>query len=165
MTKPSLFAVSRSYKGKMIVDFGCGEDGRDTIYFNKTGNHAIGIDLIAPLDKNFEREDVSVFMRKNLDTKYDVLYARFFIHRITDSLETSIINWSYWHANELAIEARAEGDVPILFPDHWRRMINPGKLLNKVIRAGYKKIEVSYGHGKAKYKGEDPLIVRIIAKK
>ena len=165
ITEASEFAKSLKYSGKMILDLGCG-NGRDTTFF-KTNNNALGVDLNPPSGWSFVKDDVENYLNV-IDTdsvKIDVVYCRFFLHSISEELETKIIKWSFDNAKEIAIETRIIGDKPLLYQDHERRFINPPDLIKKLLDTGFKELDIKVGYGMAKLREEDPYVMRIVAKK
>jgi len=155
--EPSPFVKSLNLSDKRIVDLGCG-NGRDTYYMAKN-NTVIGIDE-AVLNENrhsavFKKCKITDFKRE-----CDVLYARFLLHAVDEETEDYILDWAK-DCEMLCLEARAIGDEPKLYKDHPRRLIDPAKLLNKIIKLGFH-VKLEYGRGLAKYKDEDPLIIRMI---
>ena len=116
-TKPTQFAITRKYTNKTIFDLCCG-NGRDTKYFNETGNKCIGIDKLAPVDdKDFRQGDLIQFL-KDTPGYVDVVYSRFGFHAFDEETEDFIIDWASKHAQELAIEVRILGDVPVIFVEN-----------------------------------------------
>lgn len=166
-TKPSNFAITRKYTGKTIFDLCCG-NGRDTKYFNSTGNRCVGVDVLVKntdLELGMVQSDIKTFL--TLENGYvDVVYCRFGFHAFDEATEDFIIDWASKHAQELAIEVRIEGDVPVLFvKDHYeRRYADPIKLTNKLIKAGFNFVSCKTGHGMAKFGKEDALVGRFIAR-
>jgi SAM-dependent methyltransferase len=163
-TKPTQFAITRKYTGKTIFDLCCG-NGRDTKYFNETGNKCTGVDILAPEEDNFIKRDIKSVLG-DYDGFVDVVYSRFGFHAFDEELEDYIINWASKHAQELAIEVRIQGDVPVIFVDnHYeRRYADPIKLTNKLIKAGFNFVSCKTGHGMAKFGKEDSLVGRFIAR-
>lgn len=164
-TKPTQFAITRKYTNKTIFDLCCG-NGRDTKYFNETGNKCIGIDKLAPVDdKDFRQGDLIQFL-KDTPGYVDVVYSRFGFHAFDEETEDFIIDWASKHAQELAIEVRIQGDVPVIFVEnHYeRRYADPIKLTNKLIKAGFNFVSCKTGHGMAKFGKEDSLVGRFIAR-
>lgn len=165
-TKPSNFAITRKYTGKTIIDLCCG-NGRDTKYFNDSGNKCTGIDKKDEVDISGNRiqSDIIEYL-KSYNGYIDVVYCRFGFHAFDEATEDFIIDWASKHAQELAIEVRIEGDVPVLFvKDHYeRRYADPIKLTNKLIKAGFNFVSCKTGHGMAKFGKEDALVGRFIAR-
>lgn len=163
-TKPTQFAITRKYTGKTIIDLCCG-NGRDTKYFNSTGNNCIGIDKLAPEEDKFFSGDIVKYL-SDYSGYVDVVYCRFGFHAFDEATEDFIINWASKHAQELAIEVRIKGDVPVIFVEnHYeRRYADPIKLTNKLIKAGFNFVSCKTGHGLAKFGKEDALVGRFIAR-
>lgn len=163
-TKPTPFATTRKYTGKVILDLCCG-NGRDTKFFNETGNKCVGVDLLAPDGENFVRSDIKSFLAGNFGYG-DVVYSRFGFHAFDEATEDFIIDWASKHAQEIAIEVRIEGDVPVIFPEshHQRRYADPIKLTNKLIKAGFNFVSCKTGRGMAKFGKEDPLVGRFVGR-
>jgi SAM-dependent methyltransferase len=162
-TKPTQFAITRKYTNKTIFDLCCG-NGRDTKYFNETGNKCVGYDLKTEAENCFST-DIKTAL--TLESGYvDVVYCRFGFHAFDEETEDFIIDWASKHAQELAIEVRIQGDVPVIFVDnHYeRRYADPIKLTNKLIKAGFNFVSCKTGHGMAKFGKEDSLVGRFIAR-
>ena len=159
---PSDFVKTLWLRDKFIVELGCG-NGRDSYYLGKN-NHVMAIDSAV---KNKDTHSVRFFKMSagdfiNKNYQPDVVYCRFFLHSIDEKEEDRILDYS--KGKELYIEVRADGDTPKVYKDHSRRYAQPDKLLKKLIDRGFRDIKLNYGRGMAKYKGEDPLVIRIYAK-
>jgi len=146
-----------------IIELGCG-NGRDTCFFGKQGYKILGVDE-ATLSKNMKNVKFiklninKLFFKKN---KYDIVYSRFFIHAIDDNLINNILKWT----KKLFIaEFRAEEDVPILYPKHYRNKINGNKFINKLIENKFDIVYYNKSKNLASYKNENPIIIRIIGVK
>lgn len=163
-TKPTNFAITRKYTGKTIFDLCCG-NGRDTKYFNSTGNQCTGIDKKEVINDNCVSKDLVEYL-KEYDGYVDVVYSRFGFHAFDEATEDFIIDWASKHAQEIAIEVRIEGDVPVIFVEnHYeRRYADPIKLTNKLLKAGFNFVSCKTGHGMAKFGKEDALVGRFIAR-
>jgi len=71
-----------------LLDIGCG-NGRDTFYFINKNINAFGIDFSKTIIKKNQYSSKNNFMCKNfctnkfnINTKFDYIYARFFLHAI-----------------------------------------------------------------------------------
>jgi len=153
--KPSPFAVfckswlaDNPIEDAFIVDIGCG-NGRDMYYLG-----AIGYDQSSSAGNYKKISDV------NLE-HFDVVYARFVIHALTEEEEKQIYDQS---SGYLMIETRSDKGVR---PDetHERRLTNSDELIKKLEDNNFKIIYFVEGWGLAPHKDEDPVCVRVIAKK
>lgn len=146
-----------------IIDLGCG-NGRDTYYFGKMGYNIIGIDSAnKPKDKKniiFKQMDLKEFFL-NINN-YDVVYSRFFIHSITNKEIDLLLDWA---KNLFVAEFRAKEDIPILFKKHNRNKIDGNKFLKTLINKNYEILYYTKSKNLAKYKNENPIIIRVIAEK
>ncbi|MCK5159908.1 MAG: class I SAM-dependent methyltransferase [Candidatus Heimdallarchaeota archaeon] len=143
-----------------IVDVGCG-NGRDTYFFNNRGIDACGIDQSFE-DTIIEKSD---FINSKVDLKiFDVVYSRFFIHALTIDEIESFIQWSV-KSKYFVAEFRVDGDEPKIYKNHDRTLIDPQRIIMYLKQEGFTIEEYHVGRGMAKYKDEDPLVCRIIAKK
>jgi len=146
-----------------VADLGCG-NGRDTYYFARNFHRVVGVDYAVKPKKYKEAH----FVQKPLEDVisngcfYDVVYSRFFLHSIAYHEVADILNWT---RNLFLAEFRAKGDEPKLYPDHPRNFIDGNSFLKDLDHFGFDIIHYEKGRGLAKYKGEDPLIIRVVAKK
>ncbi|PIP38781.1 MAG: hypothetical protein COX19_10830 [Desulfobacterales bacterium CG23_combo_of_CG06-09_8_20_14_all_51_8] len=174
--KPSDFAkfcVKRIPKGSTILDIGCG-NMRDTLFFAKNKLKTIGVDIIDPgielYKKNkyiyFHNFDAVDFIGSIPDNYFrcPVVYARFFLHAVERKKMVEFI--AYCSAQNLSIyaEARSDRDTEIKKDrSHKRNLVNANALLKLLIHYGYRIEYFEEGKRLAKWKGEDPVIIRFIA--
>ena len=85
--------------GSNIVDIGCG-NSRDSAYFKKIGINVTGIDQsLTAIKLNKKKFPLIEYFVKDIcsknfnlkSKKFDYLYARFFIHAISDKQETQFL--------------------------------------------------------------------------
>lgn len=188
---PSQFAVFVA--GEMggtgtIIEFGCGS-GRDTIFFARHGLRVLGIDgssaaiEICSARKKQEGLAEASFVCADVGAPemlvqaqqwlgegddFLVLYARFFLHAITEEDESSLL-----HAAAQLLEGR-DGYFAVEFrtirdrqqekvtPHHYRRFITPVDLLNKAHAFGFRTLYFVEGTGFAKYRQDDAHVARCI---
>jgi len=142
------------YRSK-IIDVGCG-NYRDTNYFIENGFNATGIDLAI--------NDLSY---SELNNDFDVIYSRFFLHALPKDELIDFIKWSANSSQDEVLfmaECRSIGDKPVLFTDHDRSLVNGTDLMYLLQSVGFDIVYYQKATGLAKYKSEDPLVIRIIAK-
>ena len=187
--KPSNFAIFskkilKKFKG-VVYDIGCG-NGRDTIYFNKNKIDCYGLDqsdsIIKKNKKKFKKYSRK-FIKKNFVNynylnfnKSIAIYARFSLHSINSKKEAIFIKKisKIKKLKLIFIEVRTIFDelygkgkkigTDEYITTHYRRFINPIKLRKK-IKKNFKIIEYRVSRNLAKYKKENPKILRIVAKK
>lgn len=156
-TKGSSFAtaVLPLVKGGCLIDLGCG-NGRDTRFFKESlGNKVAGID--AAYGNSIEE-----YIEEFPSPKF--VYARFLWHAITPKLQRQILDWTKEY---IFIEARTTDDAhrPKVFPKHDRNFVDVSKLVKDLKDRGFQIIKLEEGTGFSKFKGEDPYLVRVIARK
>jgi SAM-dependent methyltransferase len=173
----------KSYKYKTF-DIGCG-NGRDTAYFNQNKINCEGIDKskkaisknkkkYRKFNKKFLNKDFSKFFKKKFENPF-IIYSRFTWHSINYLQEKRLIE--SLKRNEqfkyIFIEARTINDnfygegknvgKHEFVSTHYRRFIDP-KILKKKLSSFMKIIYFKEGKNLAKYKKENPWVLRIIAK-
>lgn len=153
--EPSSFAkfVLPHVKGSM-VDLGCG-NYRDTNYFLFNGVDVEGIDEV-------HGDRVEDYILENKSPKN--VYARFFWHAIERDTQLDILRWV---SDYIFIEARTTDDehTPKIFNTHARNFVDVATLVQDLKENGFQIIRLEEGKGFSKFKGEDPFLVRVIAKK
>lgn len=155
--EPSSFAVAMLpfIKGNLI-DLGCG-NYRDTNYFKANKIEALGIDEIYGKVEKVENYIKEFKSPKNV-------YARFFWHSITRNVQLAILKWT---SDYIFIEARTTQDKlkPKVFKKHERNFVDVAQLVKDLKDNNFKIIKLTEGTGFSKFKGEDPFLVRLIARK
>jgi len=168
--KPSLFAKSvRKFvkdKSLSVIDVGCG-NGRDTYYLSKKWE-IVGIDK-SNFPKAKGRHNIS-FIKGDINhlsntiNWANLVYARFFIHSVDDKTFHNLLKWS---KNLVAIEVRSDKDDSSkwTYAGHQRKLRSSKELIQAFWQHGYDILRFRESKGCAKYRKEDPVIIRIIAKK
>jgi SAM-dependent methyltransferase len=171
--KPTEFAqFCRNYLSRhsRLIDLGCG-NGRDSYYFAKKGMRVVGIDYaFAPMSN----DENPIFIQDSLEKilkddpcRYDVVYSRFFLHAINKHQIKNLIAWTGTIRPKglFMAEFRDSSDEPILFKNHKRTKVDTEKLLEQLHQQNFSIVYNITSRGFAKFKNENPLIIRIIGVK
>lgn len=194
-TEPSTFAkfiLPKLEEGKHLIELGCG-NGRDSIYFSKNNIKVHAIDQVKTevdfLNENFSSENI-IFIADDFtnlantdndlikNTSYDYIYSRFTFHSINEKKEENTLNWIGNNLNEngfLFLEARSIKDPMFKkgnslsnnenFTTHYRRYMELEKIIKKIESKNLEIIFNIEDKDLAPYKDDNPVIIRIIAKK
>lgn len=142
-----------------LVDIGCG-DGRDLYYFKKNGIQAHGVDASYE-DIHIIKQPIQDYLAENSPAKN--VYARFFWHAIERKEQLAILDWVQ---GNLFIEARTDHDKPHnVIGKHKRNLVNVNQLFRDLIKRDYQITHFSQGYGFSPYKGEDPHLFRLVARR
>ena len=165
-----------------IVEFGCGA-GRDTIFSASHGHDVTGVDgskaavesCAALADELGEKaeflaatiDDPDLASRIRVEPGNTVVYARFFVHAITDEEELAFLRLAAGLPSpgaRLAVESRtvraASGARVTGTP--YRRFVDPTAFNANAVLQGF---EVQYaveGFGFAKYRQDDAYVARAL---
>ena len=186
VTKPSSFAkfLTSNYKlDGNIIELGCG-NGRDAVHFAKEGLDIVGVDqcqvAIDELNKmgipntKFILDD---FTNLGFSKEYHNIYSRFTLHSIDSESELRTIKWAskVLNGGVFALEVRSVKDdlfgqgkriaKNTWFTDHARRFIDFDEIKETLIKNSFSIVYEEEGRGLALYKNEDPVVIRIIARK
>ena len=187
--KPSPFAIFLTdncyIKNKKIVELGCG-NGRDSIFFAKheamvtaidqCSNTTSKLDLVANIT-GMEADFTE--LSSNEFGEIDVVYSRFTMHSIDEKGEDRVFRWAFdvlKSGGLFCIEARtlkdplcgkgiSKGENIWYFNGHHRRFLDASVFKNKLIELGFKIELFIEDSGLAKHVKEDPIVLRVIAKK
>ncbi len=189
---PSKFAediISYLDKGKSIVDLGCG-NGRDSLHFMNNGLYVIGVDGSEAAIYNLKMKHgynnninfvCGDFVHSGsiYNKKYSYFYSRFSLHAINDEKQHILLENIYKHLEEggyLFIEVRSirddiygkgkeVGRNAFIFNEHYRRFIVKEELVSELNKLGFNIILAEEKKGFAPFNNEDPIVLRVIAKK
>jgi len=163
--EPSTFAkfiMAREIPGNTLVELGSG-NGRDARLLARRYK-TLGVDPAALP----ERDDWATFAKlpwqeaEGAITKADIVYSRFFLHSIPPDEVAEIIRLT---PRYFVAEARHVGDSPAVYPEHERHYVDGQWLLDVLADNGFVVHFYEMGRGLAPYKNEDPLLMRVIAKR
>jgi cyclopropane fatty-acyl-phospholipid synthase-like methyltransferase len=187
--KPSPFAefvLSYIEKEKKLIELGCG-NGRDSIYFAEQKDiNILALDQaeaeIDFLNRNFNYDNLIFssedFTDLSIVEKFDYVYSRFTFHYISEEQENNVLKWIKSNLNKdglFFIEARSIKDdlyrqgIQISatenITDHYRRYMNLDLFIEKLKEVNLEVIYSVDSKDIAVHKGENSIIIRIIAKK
>ncbi len=182
---PSQFAafVAGELEGRhRVIELGCG-DGRDAIFFATYGHEVVGVDasptaidrcrrLAATLNEQAtfvvaRIDEPGLAARIKGDTTPRVVYARFFLHAITEAEEEDLLDLAATIADPgdlLAVEYRTIRDLSgaKATGTHFRRFVLPAAFEARALGRGF---DVTYsveGFGFAKYRQDDAYVARTL---
>lgn len=177
-----------------VVDIGCG-DGRDSYAFGRAGRQVLGLDrshigIRHATEKADERglsqhvrfivSDVSdkIHLRNLFGTVLEtanghpvLFYARFFLHSISSDVQEGLmtgISTAARTGDVFAAEFRTTEDRnrSKVYAGHYRRFQDGQEFGIKLDGAyGFERLMEQQGAGLSPYKGEDPVLYRVIARK
>jgi len=165
-TEFAKFCLQYIPKNSCIIDLGCG-NGRDTYFFAKQKKimGAKGLDVSTNNEWNRKANFQQGDFKDELDFDvYEVIYSRFFIHSI-DTFSITKLLQMFIKDQFLMAEFRVKGDKPKLYKDHKRNLVDSDWFIQLLIANNFEILYFNKGRGMAKYKNEDPLVIRVIAKK
>jgi cyclopropane fatty-acyl-phospholipid synthase-like methyltransferase len=165
-----------------VVELGCG-NGRDSIFFASYGHDVTGVDGSESAVKGCQAlaEALGVearFLHSNIDdpelpaslggSEQDgplVIYARFFVHAITDEEEKDFFALATALTSPgdmLAVEYRTVRDQSgaKVTDAHYRRFVAPSSFQANALASGFEVTYAAEGFGFAKYKQDDAYCAR-----
>lgn len=182
------FALPYLKKANNLLELGCG-NGRDCIYFSTNGINCVGVDQISDeidfLNENFSNNNLKFVCddftdlkdKALLDTHFDYIYSRFTFHSIDEKNEDKTLKWisQYLKNGMLFVEARSINDAMYLegerisenenFTNHYRRYISLNTFSDKLEDFGFEILYKKEDNNLAKYKNDNPYVIRVIAAK
>lgn len=189
--EPSKFAkdiLMYLEEGKELIELGCG-NGRDSSLFAKYGVKVTAIDQSEQSIKDLQNNNLTNKIKfiaddfiktKLLEEKtFDYVYSRFTMHSITEEEEDILLKRAYIALEEnglFFIEVRSVKDDifglgeeiarnTYIYNEHCRRFIVMKELVNKLENIGFNIVLSNEDKNYAIYKDQNPIVIRIIAKK
>ena len=165
-----------------VIELGCG-NGRDAIFFASYGHHVTAVDgseaaVAASASLAEALGENATFIRSAIDdpTLADrlvqsdgprALYARFFVHAITDGEEEVFL--------DLAAKVTSPGDILAVeyrtvrdqvgakeTETHFRRFVLPATFQARALERGFEVTYAVEGFGFAKYRHDDAYVARTL---
>ena len=189
---PSNFAkfVNKKFlkKKDIVLDVATG-NGRDSFFFSKSIKFVYGIDKSkVAIDinnkkvdylkiKNINFKDLSSKQIKLFRKKVTFIYARFFIHAISEKIENKFLNdlkKYFGKTVTVGLEFRTTDDTLInkgkkignneRFHTHYRRFVDLKKFEKKLEKKNFKTLYKKKGINLSKTLNENPYLCRLIIK-
>ena len=168
-----------------VVELGCG-DGRDALFFASYGHDVVGVDAsqaaievctraAAALDETatfvvarIDQPDLAARVKGTSGPR--VVYARFFLHAITEPEEESLLDLASAIAEAgdlLAVEYRTIRDSSgaKVTAEHYRRFVVPASFEARALGRGFDVVYAVEGFGFAKYRQDDAYVARTVFRK
>jgi SAM-dependent methyltransferase len=165
-----------------VIELGCG-NGRDSIFFSSFGHEVVGVDgseaAVAASSHLAEAlGEQATFVHSAIDDPAladrlgegdgpKALYARFFIHAITDEEEQVLLDLAATVTNPgdlLAVEYRTIRDQVGAkeTETHYRRFVLPATFQARALERGFEVTYAVEGFGFAKYRHDDAYVARTL---
>ena len=185
---PSTFATYVSgliKKGDSILELGCG-NGRDSFYFAKKGFQVFAIDQSKIVINRIKKKNINPKfickdiqeLEKTFKFEIDHCYARFFLHALNENEENRVIksvakllpkDGLFFSENRsVKSDLYGKGKViskDIFSTDHKRRFIRKNNISQKLEDNGFKITTLVEEKGLAVHHYDDPVVIRICAKR
>lgn len=170
---------------KTIIELGCG-NGRDSVFFAQKQLKVTAIDQISEemnylnnkyglYNLEFKADD---FTRLSTDKKYDYIYSRFTLHSINEEAEARVFKWISQQLEDdglFFLEVRSINDPMFKqgekisetenITTHYRRYLDYNQTIKKLENHGLDVVYKLESRGLAKYKDDDPMLIRLVMQK
>lgn len=190
-SEPSKFAkdiLKYLQSGKKLIELGCG-NGRDAIFLSNNKIDVVAVDQcessINNLKSSVSSDNIDFVADDFIETKllekesFDYVYSRFTLHSISEEQENKLINRVYEALKKdglLLIEVRSVKDEifglgeqiarnTYIYNNHSRRFIILDELIEKLTLNGFKVDFADENNDYAIYKDQNPIVIRVIARK
>jgi len=193
LEEPSPFArlvAKRLQQNMQVIDIGCG-NGRDSIFFLQMGfgvtaldGSPVAIHRLCQRESKFEInknsfvlnfEDVqevklsAAYFKSKFAVTGIVIYARFFLHAISQTAQKSFFNWvsEVLRPGDLIfLEYRSpQLNIDFVMGIHFRRLVEANSIIDLLRSMEFEMIECDSSANFAPFKGEIAMVSRTIARK
>jgi SAM-dependent methyltransferase len=182
----AIFVANQFPQLAFVIDIGCG-NGRDSLFFLGLGVPVLSVDqsetAISALQKNHTGENLVSFVAdigspdlilrmerwlQSIESVNEgVVYARFFLHAITDEQEAAFLNTVSElvkvHRIAICLEFRTQQDAERtkVTAHHYRRYLDPRAFMSRANAAGLRATYFTEGLGFARLGADDAHVARI----
>jgi len=149
--------------GNFVCELGCG-NGRDSHYLGEVGYVVDAFDFACENKDTYKVRFMKEELKQTLQRGYlyDVVYSRFFLHCLTDFEIRKVLKWN---KGLFIAEFRCKGDKPTIWNNHKRNFIDGDAFLKTMYKLGYEILYYKKGRDVAKFKNENPLVIRVVARR
>jgi SAM-dependent methyltransferase len=176
------FVANELTEPTRIVEFGCGT-GRDSVFFALYGHDVVGVDGSEQAVKASQAladalglsarfvaahiEDPDLVEQVGRGEGRQLVYARFFVHAITEEEESSFLDAASRltvAGDLLAVEYRTIRDLSgaKVTEKHYRRFVTPAEFDARAAGHGFRAAYNVEGFGFAKYRQDDAYVARAL---
>lgn len=153
----------------VIMDVGCG-NGRDSVFLASNLFRVISMDICQQALDSIPAVPGVLPLRRGMEDlppfPCHAVYSRFSLHSIPEEAQADFLDSASAALRRynglLCIEARS--DKGSFQGDHYRRFLNKDSLAKSVELKGFDILTLEEGTGMAEYKGEDPVVIRLVAR-
>ncbi|HMU13461.1 MAG: class I SAM-dependent methyltransferase [Bacteroidetes bacterium] len=186
---PSAFAMEMAKRmgtAGPVIELGCG-NGRDAVFLGaQSKGPVVAIDQCEEETRRLNAEHgnknlqfvAGDFSRYTPTTAPRYIYSRWTMHAVDEVTEDRTLDWvaaALVPGGEFMVEARSIRDDlygkgeslggHAFFTDHYRRFMDPERFAQKLRNRGLEIISLVESRGLAVHKQDDPMIVRVLARK
>lgn len=179
------FVAGELHRPHRVIELGCG-NGRDALFFARFGHDVVGVDASNSAIEGCRRAAEAVgeqvtFTESTIDAPGlaervrgghgpRLVYARFFLHAITEDEERSLLALAAAIADPgdlFAVEYRTVRDSSgaRVTGAHYRRYVLPASFEARALGCGFEVIYAVEGFGFAKYREDDAYVARTLLRR
>lgn len=185
--KPSPFAqfcqenyLTKKYR---LLELGSGS-GRDLCFFHTVGHQVTGYDtsteavnMVTAANPGLDYQNGDFTALTHIES-IEAIYSRWTIHSIDDEAAERVLDWVSCELEEgglFLVEARTVNDglfgegTPVgrnaFVTDHYRRFLVVDEFRKEIVDRGFEIIFEKESNGFSVYKGDDPVLLRLVARK
>jgi len=175
-------------EGQALFELGCG-NGRDALFFARSGLRVTAVDQSEVAIGRLRALGIAAahaptflcasFAELGEGHAPDAVYSRFTLHAVPAGVASTALGWAYRSLRPggvLLAEARSvkgstyglgeprERDA-FVYQGHYRRFVRGEELVAELEGLGFAIVDHVEADGLAVYKDDDPVVVRVVAKK
>jgi cyclopropane fatty-acyl-phospholipid synthase-like methyltransferase len=179
------FVAGELNSPRRLIDFGCG-NGRDALFFSSLGHAVTGVDASSQAVEHCAKVAAALgepaqFVASQIDDPAlpgripdvdlpTVVYARFFLHAITEQEQAEFLTCAASltaPGDVMAVEYRTVRDISNekVTGSHYRRYLDPFAFQRDAASHGFEPTYAVEGFGYAKYLNDDAYVARCLLRR